>query len=257
MRILLTNDDGVHSSGLLAAAKALKPLGEVIIVAPDREQSGVGSAISMSKPISMTEITPILDGIETFAVDATPADCMILAIESLIKDPIDLVISGINQGANLGHDIFISGTIGAALQGFLHGIPSVAVSVVALLNPKFDAAEKIIKSVVEAHMNSELPPSFMLNINVPNLPIEEIRGTAITRLGEKIYGDVVTKYNNGKKDYFWISRSKQSWEPLPGQDISAINEKFVSITPLHLDLTSDKDSKKLSDTLGRNVLEFR
>ena len=166
MRILLTNDDGVHSLGLFAAAKALKPFGKVTIVAPDREQSGVGSAISMSKPINMTEITPIVDGVETFAVDATPADCVILAIESLIKEPIDLVVSGINQGANLGHDIFISGTIGAALQGFLHGIPSMAVSLVALKNPNFDSAEKIIKSVVEAYAKNDLPRSFMLNINV-------------------------------------------------------------------------------------------
>lgn len=237
MRILVTNDDGIHAKGLWEAVDAVNDLGEVIVVAPDREQSGVGAGISMNKPIHVTEVHPLVNGVQAFSVDATPADCAILGIESLSENKIDMVISGINQGANLGQDIFISGTMGAALQGFFRDIPSIAVSVVSLKAPIFEPAVKTIRRICEYVRDNKIKDPLLLNINVPNLSSKDIKGTRITNLGGKVYGDVITKFNNGKIDYYWISRSKKSWTEKPNQDISAINENFISITPLNTDMT--------------------
>jgi 5'-nucleotidase len=247
MRILITNDDGIQAPGLWAAVDAVKDLGKVIVVAPDREQSGVGSGITMNKPIHATEIQPLITGVQAFSVDAKPADCAILGIESLSEDPIDMVISGINQGANLGQDIFISGTVGAAIQGFFRDIPSIAVSVAALKNPIFEPAAQTIMRFCTAIRDKEIEAPLLLNINLPNLTSQEIKETRITTLGGKIYGDVIAKYNNGKTDYYWISKSKKSWIEKPDQDISAINQQSISITPLNTNLTTMKNPTGLEN----------
>jgi len=137
LKILAINDDGVYSPGLWAAVEALRDVAEVVVVAPDREQSGVGTAITLSQPIRATKVVPRVSGIDTYAVEGTPSDSAIVALESLIEGPVDLVVSGINQGANMGNDVFISGTMGAALQGFFRDIPAIAISVAALRDVHF------------------------------------------------------------------------------------------------------------------------
>ncbi len=227
--ILLTNDDGIYAPGLWALAQALEDE-EIIIVAPDREQSAVGTSITLHNPLRIKEIknTPV-PGIKTFSVEGTPADSVILAIRYLARDKIRLVISGINEGANLGNDVFISGTVGAALQGYFYNIPSIALSVGSYKNPRFDVASKFAKLMVRENL---LPHGFLLNINFPNLPLDEIEGVEITRLGVRSYMDEIKKGHDGKREYYWIVRGEPVWDEIPGTDIWAVRRKRISITPL-------------------------
>ncbi|MBF8267101.1 MAG: surE, partial [Dehalococcoidia bacterium] len=191
MKILVTNDDGIYAPGLWAAVEALRAVGEVVVVAPDREQSGAGTAISLNHPVRVTEVTPLAEGVKAYAVEGTPADSAILALESLIEDKkVDLVVSGINQGANLGNDIFISGTVGAALQGFFRGIPSIAISVAALKDVHFAPAALVVRLLAQDVADGKLTVPLLLNVNLPNQPLEKIKGVSLTHLGRRTYMDV-------------------------------------------------------------------
>lgn len=231
MRILLTNDDGIYAPGLWALASALKEIGEVVIVAPDREQSGVGASITLHNPVRLQKIKPLIEDIEAYSVEGTPADSVILAIRHLIKE-IDVVVSGINEGANLGNDVFVSGTVGAAFQGYFYGLPSLALSVAAFGNIHLEPATKLAITLVKEIKSGSLPREILLNINLPNLPLEEIKGIEITRLGKRIYTDVIEEGFDGKRKYYWIVREKAVWETEPGTDVWAIKMGKISITPL-------------------------
>ena len=245
MKILVTNDDGIHAPGLWAAVEALSEVGEVVVVAPDREQSGVGTAISMHHPVRVTEVPPRVEGVTAYAVEGTPADCTILALESLIEDTVDLVISGINRGANLGNDIFISGTVGAAFQGFFRGIPSIAMSVASLTDVHYGPAALVARLLAQATAEGKLNAPLLLNVNLPNVPLEKIKGVSMTQLGKRTYMDVVKEGDDGRRKYYWIVRDKPGWELAKGLEIWVVRRRRVSITPIHTNLTSNDGSKSI------------
>ena len=237
MRILVTNDDGVYAKGLWYLARALKDVGEVTIVAPDREQSAVGTSVTLHHPLRARQIKSLARGVKCYSVEGTPADSVILALKVLLTDRVDLVVSGINEGSNLGTDVLISGTVGAALQGHFQGIPSLAVSVGGVGKVHFTAAARLAAAVASRVKANALPRDTLLNINLPNLHLSQIKGIEITHLGEKSYGDIIEEGRDFKGTYYWIVRGKPIWEPTEGSDIWALVHDKISITPLKVNLT--------------------
>ena len=249
MRILLSNDDGILSPGLWHAAEALQAVGEVVVCAPDREQSGSGAAVTLHTPVRAAEFTPRSAAARAFAVEGTPADSVILGLEQLAEGPVDLVVAGINAGSNLGGDILISGTVGAALQGSLRGVPAIAVSVGSLKDVHFGPACGLLQGLVRLILRGDWPQSAadpqgallrapLLNVNLPNLPLEELAGVTITRLGSRGYSDTVTRGNDGRRPWYWITRDRPEWKEEEGTDVWAVHQRRVSITPLGMDLTA-------------------
>ena len=256
MKILVTNDDGIRSDGLWAAVKELKDVGKVIVAAPDRDQSGVGTAVTLRQPLRLIEMNAPVHGVKAYSVEGTPGDSVILAIKHAIKDKIDLVVSGINEGPNLGNDVFISGTIGAALQGYFYGIPSIAISVAAFEGINFDVAARMVKLLAVGFQEGALPQKLLLNVNLPNLPKEKIEGIEITKLGERSYADNINQGHDGKRDYYWIVRGVPEWSVTPGTDVWAMEQNRVSITsfpnPADLNGYDKRFFKKLeTELLGK------
>lgn len=262
MRILATNDDGINADGLWYLVEALSKVGEVVVVAPDRDQSGVGTSVTLHQPVRVREIKPPVRGVKCYAIEGTPADSVILALGRLVGDKVDTVFSGINEGPNLGSDVLISGTVSAALLGHLLGIPAIALSVAALERVHFDAAARLAVVIARMIEAQALPQQILLNINLPNLPLDQIQGVEVTRLGRRTYQDVLKERQYGKRRHFWIVRSnqewkpEQGWEPEEGTDIWALLKDRISITPLHSDLTSPlaiPTLKQLSSTIFRDL----
>jgi len=246
MKILVTNDDGVNSPGLWAVVDALCDMAEVVVVAPDRDQSGVGTALTLRAPVRATKVTPFVDGVITYSVEGTPADSVVIALEQLVGQ-VDLVVAGINIGANLGSDVLLSGTVGAAFQGYHRAIPSVAISVTSLHATHFKAATQILKVVARMVAEDALPRSLLLNINVPAVPLEEIAGIEVTRLAGRSYTETVRDGDDGKRSYYWITRSKADWKLEAGLDTWAIHHRMVSITPLYTDITARRNIGALKE----------
>lgn len=241
MKILVTNDDGIYAQGLWSLVEELQKVGQVIVVAPDREQSGIGAAVTLHQPLRVNQIKSLVSGVEAYSVEGTPADSVILALSTITKE-IDLVISGINAGSNMGDDILISGTVGAALQGYFRGFPAIALSVAALEAVHFEAAAKVAALLAGKISAGVLPSKLLLNINLPNLPLDKIQGIELTRLGQRCYVDSIKEGNDGKRKYFWIVRGQPNWDSRQGTDIWAIEQQRISVTPLHSDLTSIRES---------------
>ncbi len=231
MQILVTNDDGVNAEGLWALVRELKEVGTVTVVAPDRDQSGVGTAVTLRHPLRLTAVKSPVSGVKTYSVEGTPGDSVILAIRFALKDKIDLVVSGINEGPNLGNDVFISGTMGAALQGYFYGMPAIAVSVAAFEGLQFGIAARLAKLLAAGFKNGVLPKRLLLNVNLPNLSADRIEGVEITKLGERSYTDRIDQGHDGKRDYYWIVRGVPEWSVVPGTDVWALEENRISITP--------------------------
>ena len=257
MRILLTNDDGIHSPGLWAVAEALKGVGEVTVVAPDRDQSGIGTAMTILAVVRAQEITSPIDGVKAFSVEGTPADCVILATAELVKQPFDLLVSGINPGSNMGMDVVVSGTVGGAIQGYLRGIPSLAVSVASITDVQFEAAAQTAKALAEGISNNSMPASLLLNVNLPNVGADKIERVEITGLGPGTYLAGVERVHDGRRTLYWIRHNKPVNAPIEeGTDIWAVRNNRVSITPLNLPFGLGKPSLSfdaLGDVLAREV----
>jgi 5'-nucleotidase len=231
LNILVTNDDGIYADGLWRLAEVLRDVGEVTIVAPDRDQSGSGTSVSLRLPIRLKPIKPLIDGITAYAVEGTPSDSVIIAIRKAVKNSIDLVVSGVNDGANLGNDVFISGTVGAALQGYAYGIPSMAISVAGFSDVDYNVATATARYLAESFKRGVLSEKLLLNVNVPKLPLNEIQGIEITGLGERSYIDRIDEGHDGKRGYYWIVRGIPEWSVVPGTDIWALEQNKISITP--------------------------
>jgi 5'-nucleotidase len=231
-RILVTNDDGIFSEGIKLLAEALSALGEVWVVAPDREQSAMGHALTLSRPLRMQKVEE-----RRYAVDGTPTDCVNLGVLSLLKDhPPDLVVSGINFGLNLGDDVTYSGTVSATFEGTLLGIPSVAFSQEVAEGFSFAPAAAFARELCGLLLSGELdiPRDLLLNVNVPAGPI---RGVSFARLGRRVYKQsVIEKLDPRGRKYYWIAGTPQ-WDRATGTDYEAIVAGSISVTPLHLDLT--------------------
>jgi 5'-nucleotidase len=229
-RILVTNDDGIFSEGIKLLASALSEMAEVWVVAPDREQSAMGHALTLSRPLRLQRVEE-----RRYAVDGTPTDCVNLGVLYLLKDnPPDLVCSGINFGLNLGDDVTYSGTVSATFEGTLLGIPSVAFSQEVAEGFSFEPAARFAGRMVKMLLGQELPADLLLNVNVP---AGEIRGISFTKLGRRVYKQqVIEKLDPRGRKYYWIAGVPQ-WHAAEGTDYGAVSQGRISVTPLHLDLT--------------------
>lgn len=242
MHIVVTNDDGVYAPGLLALAKSLEKLGTISIIAPDHNWSASGHVKTLHRPLRVKEIE-LEDGTPARACDGAPSDCIALAVLGVLPEPIDYVVSGINPNANLGHDLTYSGTVTAAMEGAIWGIPSIAVSLDAPEYHKgpldYAPAAEIATRVLKKLMAKNLPQHVLLNVNVPYLPVKEMKGYKITRQGLRIYRDELVRREDPRgRPYYWIGGDAPDGVKEDGTDIGELAAGFVSITPVQLDLTA-------------------
>jgi 5'-nucleotidase len=238
-RILVTNDDGIYSEGLKKLAAACRAHGEVIIVAPDREQSAASHALTLNRPLRMLEIEK-----DSWIVDGTPSDCVNLAVLKLMKDARpDLVVSGINFGPNLGDDVTYSGTISAAFEGALLNIPSIAFSALVGKGFSFDHCAAFAGDLVKIALEQHKDPQIVLNVN---FPVGPFAGVKVARLGKRIYSEgVIERLDPRGRKYYWIGGEPPVWHPGENTDFEAIQENYIAITPLHLDLTHHESLARL------------
>ncbi|MCX8126902.1 MAG: 5'/3'-nucleotidase SurE [Dehalococcoidia bacterium] len=231
MKILVTNDDGIHAPGLWALAREMLSLGRVIVVAPDREQSGMGASVSFHHPVRIVKVRPHIEDVETYSVEGTPADACILGLKVVCDCRPDLVASGVNEGRNLGDDVFISGTVGAAMQAHFLGVPSLAVSV-SVDNPHFETAARLATIFGRHIKEGRLPERILLNINLPNAPLEKIAGIAVTKLADQVFNFTIKPGNDSRKNTYWIERGRPQWKQTEGTDRWATDHKLISVTAL-------------------------
>ena len=254
MRVLVTNDDGVNSPGLWSIVEALKDEAEVSVVAPDRDQSGIGAAITLSSAVRAHQVMPHVDGIKTFAVEGTPGDCVILASETLFDQPFDLVLSGINPGANLGLDVMNSGTVGAAVHGYNCGIPSIAVSVAYDPDVRYEEAARTSRTLARVFSRNSNPAPVLLNVNVPGVSSERIERVEITTLGPRAYVPSVERGSDGRRTHYWIKQDRpESGDARKGTDVWSVRNNRVSITRLNLGLADHQpqlDLQALADEVA-------
>ncbi len=234
--ILLSNDDGIGAAGLKALAESLGDLGEVVVVAPDRERSAAGHSLTLSRPLRASQL-----GDGWYSVDGTPTDCITLAVMGLLPRRPQLVAAGINHGSNLGDDVTYSGTVSSAIEATLQGIPAFAMSIAGDGEFKFQGAARFARRLAAEILRRGLPQDTLLNVNVPNLALESIRGVAVTRQGRRVYSEtVVRKIDPRGKAYYWIGGADPTWEQLGDTDYEAVSNGWISLTPLHLDLTNHR-----------------
>lgn len=237
-KILISNDDGFHAPGIIALHKAIAGLGEVIVVAPAAEQSAVGHAITVSNPIKIKK-QKFNEQCEGYSVTGTPADCVKIAGSVLLGQLPDLVVSGINLGPNVGISVIYSGTVSAAAEGTILGVPSMAVSLDTFQDPCWDTAAHIARVLAGEILRKGLPPATMLNVNVPNLPLEKIKGLVITRVGRSRFAEVFHRRTMPRGDvYYWMDGELEPLEDVKGTDIQAVRDGYGSITPITFDLTN-------------------
>lgn len=242
MNILLTNDDGYAAPGLLILKQALDKLGTVKVVAPDQNWSAGGHVKTMHKPLRLNEIQ-LADGTSAYASSGAPSDCIALVLLGAIDFKPDLIVSGINPNPNLGQDVTYSGTVTAAMEGTLGGIPSIAVSVES--KEAYASAAEFVGQLIPIVLQKKLPPNILLNVNVPS---GSIKGVQVTRLGQRVYNDeLVTRLDPRGKPYYWIGGEAPSGVPDDGTDLGALHNGFISITPIQLDMTAIKFLDELTN----------
>jgi 5'-nucleotidase len=242
MNILVTNDDGVTAPGLMALAQAMQPFGDIYILAPDRNWSGGGHVKTLDRPLRVKE-THLEDGVTAFASDGAPSDCVALALLGYFNEKFDLVVSGINPMPNLGHDVTYSGTVTAAMEAVIWGVPGIAFSLGSVENGltavDYQDAARMARLVVEASLPHKLPTGILLNVNIPLLPIGQIKGFRVTRQGLRVYHDRLDRRVDPRgRPYYWIGGDAPTGVPEDDSDIGALAEGYVSITPIQLDLTA-------------------
>lgn len=260
MRILLTNDDGIRSPGLWSAARALQQVGQVCVVAPDRDQSGVGTAMTLLRVLRAHEAPSPVEGVVAYAVEGTPADCVVLATGSLFPEPFDLVVSGINHGANMGVDVFVSGTVGAALHGLWRGISSVAISVEAVGDGvRYETASRAARALAKALSAPSVPRPLLLNVNLPDLKPAQPIEVAITTVGPLAYAPTVQRGQDGRRTHYWISH-KHNEEinagAAEGTDIWAVRNQRISITPLQPHFSGNSSAPVFTALAGEIAAEL-
>ena len=240
MNILVTNDDGIDSPGLWALAEAMSRVGETLIAAPDKQQSGVGTSVSLHSGMSIAKVPASIQGVRAYAIGGTPSDCVIIALRRLAQGHIDLLVSGINLGPNVGKDILYSGTVMATLQGYFRKIPSIAISLATRERGeelRFEGAAKVAESLALNMKSNKIATDAIINTNVPNMPLEQIKGIITTRTAASGYVKLTEVEDSGSLSYSRSTRNPASPGIEEGTDIWAINEDYISITPLRLDVT--------------------
>src|SRR3954468_117766 len=233
MRLLLSNDDGYFAPGLAALAEALKALGEVTVVAPERDRSGASHSLTLDRPLSLSKAH---NGF--FYGNGTPTDCVHMAVTGLLDLEPDFVVSGINSGANMGDDTLYSGTVAAATEGYLLGIPAIAVSLVSREFTHYATAARVARDLVESLASQPFGAPVLLNVNVPDVPYEQLRGTEVTKLGRRHKAQPVVRGKNPRGEtVYWVGPAGAAREAGPGTDFNALERGAVSVTPLQVDLT--------------------
>ena len=243
MRILISNDDGYQADGIIQLAKSLGEIAEVIVVAPSENKSAASSSLTIGKPLKPIQIEK-----NVYAIDATPSDCVHLALCGFIKESIDLVVTGINFGANLGDDVIYSGTVAGAIEGRFLGLPSIAMSLASWECKHFDTAGEIAKLLVAQIDKAPLANNTIINVNVPDIPMTEIKGIKSTRLGNRHKSEPSIQ-DLKNPSLYWIGENGKEADNGKGTDFHAVSNNFVSVTPLQIDLTKYPELKPVSEWL--------
>jgi 5'-nucleotidase len=245
MHILVTNDDGIDAPGLLALNQALRQVADTTVFAPSHNWSASGHVKTMHKPLRVGE-TKLADGTLAFTTSGAPSDCVAMAFLGIVERPIDMVVSGINQGPNLGHDVTYSGTVTAAMEGAIAGVPAIAVSLASYRPLDFSFAAQVAALIAEKVGQNGLPTPTLLNVNVPPVPEEEIAGLTVTRMGLRIYYDELIRRIDPKgRPYYWIGGDEPGGVLEEGTDLWAVAHNYVSVTPIQLDLTAYEQIERL------------
>ncbi|HEX5804588.1 MAG TPA: 5'/3'-nucleotidase SurE [Azospira sp.] len=246
MRILLSNDDGYFAPGIECLARSLQGLAEITVVAPERDRSGASNSLTLDRPLSLRR-TP--NGF--YHVNGTPTDCVHLAVTGMLDELPDMVVSGINHGANMGDDTIYSGTVAAATEGFLLGVPAIAVSLVGKSGVHFETAGAIARQLVERFLARPFRQPVLLNVNVPDVPLEQIRGIQVTRLGRRHKAEPVVRAQTPRGEtVFWVGAAGEAADAGEGTDFHAVANNFVSLTPLQIDLTHGAQLGMVADWLN-------
>ena len=246
-RILLSNDDGYQAPGLIALFECLKDRAEVSVVAPDRDRSGASNSLTLAYPVRATRRERGF-----LAVEGTPTDCVHLAVTGLLEHEPDVVISGINSGPNLGDDVLYSGTVAAAMEGRHLGLPAIAVSLASHRPEHFETAAAVVLTLLEQSASWKVPPATVLNVNVPDLPLSLVKGYRATRLGNRHRAEPMVKGTDPRGSViYWVGPAGPEQDAGPGTDFHAVREGFVSVTPLHVDLTRHETRAQMTSWLER------
>jgi 5'-nucleotidase len=250
MRILVSNDDGYQAPGIRTLAESLSQIADISVVAPERDRSGASNSLTLDNPIRAKTMD---DGV--ICVDGTPTDCVHLAITGLLETEPDMVVSGINAGANMGDDVLYSGTVAAAMEGRFLGLPAIAVSLVTRGNPEyFSTAARVVLDVLKRLQTHPIPGDSILNINVPDIPYEQLTGIDITRLGHRHKSEPVVSMKDPRgKPIYWVGPAGAEQDAGPGTDFYAIKTKKVSITPIHTDLTQYSALDTMRKWIGEEI----
>lgn len=246
--ILITNDDGIHSPGLRALGDCLAPLGRVITVAPDRDNSAISHALTMNRPLRLTQLDQ-----DIYTLDGTPSDCVALALGKILDHTPDLLVSGINNGPNIGDDITYSGTVSAAIEGTMYAVPSMAVSMAGEPPLDYDKADAVIRNLASKVIDYGLPANTLMNVNIPKDSV--LKGIRITRQGRRIWKQAVKEVSDPRgRIHYWIGGGTPLLDSGKDTDVRAIGEGFVSISPIHLDLTNHEGISYFRDDLQLETL---
>lgn len=233
MRILLSNDDGYFAPGLTILAETLSSVAEITVVAPERDRSGASNSLTLDRPLILRQAASGF-----YYVNGTPTDCVHLAVTGMLDARPDMVISGINHGANMGDDTVYSGTVAAATEGFLLGVPSIAVSLTSFTGDHYATAAQVVLSLVQRMMSKAMLAPVLLNVNVPNVPYDQLQGTSVTRLGRRHKAEPVIKSTNPRgQTVYWVGAAGAAQDDGEGTDFHAVANQRVSVTPLQIDLT--------------------
>lgn len=247
MKILISNDDGYFAPGLAVLADTLASIAEVTVVAPERDRSGASNSLTLDRPLQLRQAA---NGY--YFVNGTPTDCVHLAVTALLDSPPDLVVSGINHGSNMGDDTIYSGTVAAATEGFLLGIPAFAVSLTSKRGAHYQTAAQVALDLVRRHQKQAFAAPMLLNVNVPDIPYDELQGIEITRLGRRHKAEGMVKAENPRGEIvYWIGAAGAAQDAGPGTDFYATARGAVSLTPLQIDLTAYTQTDLLKDWLAR------
>lgn len=254
MRVLVSNDDGVEARGIEVLAKTLSAVGEVVVVAPDRDRSGASNSLTLDQPIRVTRL-----GDNRYRVAGTPTDCVHLALCGMLDRDPDIVVSGINNSGNLGDDVIYSGTVSAAMEGRFLGLPAIAVSLVTTdhIGEHYASAAQAALSIMQRLIVDPLPADTILNVNVPDLPWHELRGYAVTRLGKRHRSaPCIEQVDPRGRPLWWIGPAGEVDDDSHGTDFQAVRDGYISITPIHVDLTRFQAIEKVSSWVGSLSLTF-
>lgn len=243
MRILLSNDDGYFAPGIEHLARALNDLGEITVVAPERDRSGASNSLTLDRPLSLRRTA---NGF--YHVNGTPTDCVHLAVTGMLDTLPDMVVSGINHGANMGDDTIYSGTVAAATEGYLLGVPAIAVSLVGKSGSNFATAAQIAHQLVARYLANPIREPILLNVNVPDVPLDQIKGIRVTRLGRRHKAEPVVKATTPRGEtVYWVGAAGEAADAGEGTDFHAVANNYVSVTPLQIDLTHTGQLAMLQD----------